>query len=251
MLLLKPKARPKPPKSDPVVSEAAISLGGRLVSYQLKRSKRRTISLSIDHRGLRVWAPSAARQADIDSLLRQHGNWVLDKLDAWKDRVPPSQVEVADGLTLPCLGSEVTVRLATGANRAVWSADGSQVTLCLAKTADARRILEKALRERVREVFLERLGLLSPRLGVPVPPLALSSARTRWGSCSSRGSIRLNWRLVFMPLPVIDYVVAHELAHLKEMNHSPRFWSVVEGLCPDWRERRTELKRLGLTCPNL
>lgn len=245
------KARPKPPKSDTVVSDAAISLGGRLVSYQLKRSRRRTISLSIDHRGLRVWAPSAARQADIDSLLREHGNWVLDKLDAWKDRAPPPILEIADGLVLPCLGNELTIRLATGANRAVWSADGRQLTLCLAKPADARRVLEKALRERVREVFQERLQLLAPRLGVPMPTLALSSARTRWGSCSSRGSIRLNWRLVFMPLPVVDYVVAHELAHLKEMNHSPRFWSVVEGLCPDWRERRTELKRLGLVCPNL
>jgi predicted metal-dependent hydrolase len=251
MQLLKPRAKPKLPKPDPVVSEAAISLGGRLVPYQLKRSKRRTISLAIDHRGLRVWAPRAARQSDIDSLLREHGNWVLDKLDSWKDRAPPPILEIADGLRLPCLGGELTVRLASGANRTVWPADGRQLTLCLAQPADARRVLEKALRERVREVFLERLQLLAPRLGVPMPTLALSSARTRWGSCSSRGSIRLNWRLVFMPLPVIDYVVAHELAHLKEMNHGPRFWSVVEGLCPDWRERRTELKRLGLVCPNL
>ncbi|HJW25352.1 MAG TPA: SprT family zinc-dependent metalloprotease [Rhodocyclaceae bacterium] len=233
------------------MSEAAISLGGRLVPYQLKRSKRRTISLAIDHRGLRVWAPTAARQSDIDSLLRQHGEWVIDKLDTWKDRAPPPPLDIVDGLRLPLLGGELAVRLASGANRAVWTADGGQLTLCLAAPADARRVLERALRERARAVFIERLAVLAPRLGVPLPTLALSSARTRWGSCSSRGSIRLNWRLVFFPLPVIDYVVAHELAHLKEMNHSPRFWSVVEGLCPDWRERRTELKRLGLTCPNL
>lgn len=249
MLLLKPKARPKPPKSDPVA--AAIALGERTVSYQLKRSRRRTISLSIDHRGLRVWAPSGARQADIDALIRHHGSWVLEKLDLWRDRAPPAAVDIVDGLRLPFLGGSLAVRLATGANRAVWSADGRQLTLGLAAPADARRVLERALRERVREVFSERLEHFSPRLGVPLPTLALSSARTRWGSCSSRGSIRLNWRLVFMPLPVIDYVVAHELAHLKEMNHSPRFWSVVESICPDWQERRAELKRLGPACPNL
>lgn len=234
-----------------MVSEAAISLGGRLVSYQLKRSRRRTISLAIDHRGLRVWAPSAARQSDIDGLIRQHGDWVLDKLDTWRDRAPPPPIAIIDGLKLPLLGGELSVRLAAGANRPVWSADGCQLTLCLTTPADARRVLERALRERAREVFFDRLGCLAPQLGVPMPALALSSARTRWGSCSSRGSIRLNWRLVFMPLPVIDYVAAHELAHLKEMNHSPRFWSVVEGLCPDWRDRRAELKRLGLSCPNL
>ena len=106
-------------------------------------------------------------------------------------------------------------------------------------------MLEKALRDKARTVFAERLALHAPRLGVAVPPLRLSSARTRWGSCSHHGGIVLNWRLVFMPLPVIDYVVCHELAHLKEMNHSPRFWSVVEQLCPDWRARRLELRQHG------
>ncbi|MBS1191369.1 MAG: hypothetical protein H6R10_3161 [Rhodocyclaceae bacterium] len=250
-MLPKFKAKPRPPKSDPVVSEAAIALGDRVVSYQLKRSRRRTIGLSIDHRGLQVRAPSGARQADIEGLLRQHGDWVLGKLDLWQERGLPQPLEVVDGLRLPFLGGELTIHLAAGANRAVWAADGRQLTLCLATTADARRSLEGALRKQAREVFLECLGRLAPRLGVPMPSLALSSARTRWGSCSSRGSIRLNWRLIFFPLPVVDYVAAHELAHLKEMNHSPRFWSVVEGLCPDWRNLRAELRRLGPRCPNL
>ena len=116
---------------------------------------------------------------------------------------------------------------------------------------DARVVLEKALRDKARCVFAERLAHYVPQLGVPPPPLRLSAARTRWGSCSHRGGISLNWRLILMPLPVVDYVVAHELAHLKEMNHSPGFWSVVQQLCPDWRARRLELRQLARRIPQI
>lgn len=240
---------PKPLRSDPATVEWSIALDGRFVTYRLQRSRRKTIGLSIDHRGLRVGAPTGARLADIEGAIRRHGNWVVDKLDAWRERAVPSVAAIHDGASLPLLGGDLTVRLAAGGNRAVWAADGRQITLCLGSHADARRVLERALRERAREVFRERLHHHAPGLGVAMPPLALSSARTRWGSCSTRSGIRLNWRLVFFPLAVIDYVVVHELAHLKEMNHSPRFWAVVEGACPDWRTLRAELKRLGPTCP--
>ena len=82
-----------------------------------------------------------------------------------------------------------------------------------------------------------------------MPPLALSAARTRWGSCSSKTGIRLNWRLLHFSPHVVDYVVAHELAHLREMNHSPRFWAVVAQLCPNFKTTRDELKRLAAQCP--
>jgi predicted metal-dependent hydrolase len=121
--------------------------------------------------------------------------------------------------------------------------------LCLRTPDDAGRVLEKVLRDRAREVFLERLVHYSAALGVALPRLALSAARTRWGSCSLKSGIRLNWRLIHFPRPVIDYVVAHELAHLREMNHSPRFWSVVEQLYPDYRTARDELKKLAAHCP--
>jgi predicted metal-dependent hydrolase len=240
---------PKPLRSDPAAVEWSIALDGRVVPYRLLRSRRKTIGLSIDHRGLRIGAPTGARLTDIENAIRRHGNWVLDKLDVWQERPTPTEAAIHDGACLPLLGCELTIRFATGANRAVWTADGRQITLCLASHADARRVLERALRERARGLFHERLHRHAPRLGVTPPPLALSSARTRWGSCSTRSGIRLNWRLVFFPLAVVDYVVVHELAHLKEMNHSPRFWAVVEAACPDWRTLRAELKRLGPTCP--
>ena len=93
-----------------------------------------------------------------------------------------------------------------------------------------------------RKLFIERLDHFAPLLGVQWQKLSLSNAATRWGSASADGSIRLNWRLIHFRLPVIDYVVAHELAHLREMNHSAAFWDVVRSVVPDYERMRTTLK---------
>lgn len=218
-----------------------IELAGQLIAYRLRRSRRRTIGLSIDQRGLRVGAPLRARHDDIETLIRRHGQWVLDKLAAWRERPAPVPLTVSNGCTLPLLGHPVTITLTPG-TRARWQWREEGLQLSPSSATDARALLEKALRDKARTVFTERLAHYAPLLGVAVPPLRLSSARTRWGSCSTRGGIALNWRLIFLPLPLVDYVVCHELAHLKEMNHGPRFWSLVERLCPDWRARRRELR---------
>lgn len=239
----------------PKLPESArqIELAGRSVAYTLKRSRRRTIGLAIDHRGLRVGAPLVARLSEIEALLHHHGRWVLDKLDNWKQRPVVGPLDIQDGLKFSWLDGELTLRLAIALgrrNQVLWSATESVLTLFLAPDADARTQLLRALRDRAAEVLAERLACFAGQYGVALPPLALSSARTRWGSCSAKGAIRLNWRLAFMPVPVIDYVVAHELAHLKQMNHSPRFWSEVEKICPEWQARRLELRRLGPHLPN-
>ena len=112
------------------------------------------------------------------------------------------------------------------------------------READARRRAARAL-----AWYRGRIEEYCHRLGLPVPAVRLSNARTRWGSCSSRSGIRLHWRLVHLSPALIDYVVAHEVAHLVEMNHSPRFWAVVERLYPDWREARAALRRAAATLP--
>jgi len=236
-----------PPSPEPT---HRIVLAGEAVPYLLKRSQRRTIGLAIDHRGLRVGAPLRARQGDIESLIRQHGQWVLDKLAAWRDRPAQETLTVTEGTQLSILGQTLTVTV-TPIGRARWQFVGDRLHLWPSPATNANQLLEKALREKARAVFTERLALHAPLLGVAPPPLRLSAARTRWGSCSHHGGIALNWRLIFMPLPVIDYVVAHELAHLREMNHSPRFWAVVEELCPAWKARRLELRQLGRNIPRI
>jgi predicted metal-dependent hydrolase len=105
-----------------------------------------------------------------------------------------------------------------------------------------RDAVQSWLQRQARRVFEERCALFAPRLGVRVKRLSLSSAATRWGSASADGSIRLSWRLVHFALPVVDYVVTHELAHLREMNHSAAFWDVVRQALPDFESARGALR---------
>lgn len=237
------------PRTTPPEPARQVVIAGQTVSYALRRSQRRTIGLTIDHRGLRIGAPARARIGDIENLIHEHGQWVLDKLAAWRERPAPSRLEVIDGTVLSVLGEPLAVAFTT-VGRARWQFGPSTLYLRATPGTDANALLEAALRDKARAIFAERLAIHAPRLGVPVPPLRLSSARTRWGSCSHHGGIALNWRLVLMPLTVVDYVVCHELAHLREMNHSPRFWSVVEQLCPDWQALRRELRQQARQIPH-
>ncbi|MDQ5941325.1 MAG: hypothetical protein QG572_138 [Pseudomonadota bacterium] len=225
-----------------------ITLGDRIVPYLLRRGARRTIGLSIDHRGLRVGAPRRTTLTEVEALIKRHSEWVVEKLDEWRTRRRPEPITLREGTRLAFLGGELELRLAIGSNRAIWG--GDTLTLCLKSGVAPGAILEKALRERAREHFASRLAPLAAVLGVTVPALALSSARTRWGSCSTKSGIRLNWRLIHFPEAIIDYVVVHELAHLRHMNHGPRFWSLVEVGCPDYRAARVELQRLAAHIPH-
>jgi predicted metal-dependent hydrolase len=126
-----------------------------------------------------------------------------------------------------------------------FDAQQAALALPLPLQADPQQIKDRVqgwLQGEAKRLFGERLAIYAEKLGVNYRAYALSSAATRWGSCSSDGKIRLNWRLIHFPLSIIDYVVAHELAHLREMNHSPRFWETVESIFPEFREARQTLK---------
>jgi len=111
------------------------------------------------------------------------------------------------------------------------------------------------LSEVERQVFLQRMTARAAHyaalLGLPSPPVRLSNARTQWGACSARGRIRLSWRLAHLEPALADYVVAHEVAHLKELNHSRRFWNLLETLYPDCRSARARIRRAAATIPQL
>lgn len=227
-----------------------IILAGRIVTYTLRRDRRR-LTLRIDERGLRVGAPRTVSLAAIETFIQSHGDWVLQKLDEFSAHTLPRYLTIHDGARLPLLGAEVQVRVTSGGNRGFWQADacGGELWLAARPAADLAQIARRALQRRALEYFSPRLAATVARIDRPQPALALSSARTRWGSCSTQSGIRLNWRLIHLPPSLIDYVIAHEVAHLVEMNHSPRFWAVVERLHPDWRNARTELKRQGAALP--
>lgn len=237
----------------PLLESREIELAGLRVGYTLRRSVRKTLGLRIDHRGLTVGVPLRVGLGDVESFIRKHAEWVVDRLQARPVRPPAEPCEPCDGAEIPVLGGPWRLRIARGANRIHWheglGQEGHVLELALRAGGSARALLLKALQQRGLELFRNRVEEYCLRLGRPVPPVGLSAARTRWGSCSSRSGIRLHWRLIHLPLPLIDYVVAHEVAHLVEMNHSPRFWSVVETLYPEYSVARRALREAGAALP--
>ncbi|GAB1391843.1 SprT family zinc-dependent metalloprotease [Rhodocyclaceae bacterium] len=223
-----------------------LVLHGRIVSYALRRDRRR-LALHIDERGLRVGAPHVFPLADIEAFIHSHADWVVRKLDEFSSRTTLRYLAIHPGAELPVLGETVRVCVTAGNNRGYWKE--GELWLAARPAADLAALARRALQRRALEVFRPGIANAAAQLGVALPPLALSSARTRWGSCSARSGIRLNWRLIHLPQPLVDYVIAHEVAHLVEMNHSPRFWKQVEKLFPDWRSAREQLKQQGATLP--
>jgi predicted metal-dependent hydrolase len=237
-----------------------IALSGHEVHYILKRGKRRTIGLQVGPDGLSVSAPRWTGVREIESVILEKSAWVLKKLTEARDKTAKrdaQKIDWADGSSLPYLGSPIRLvldaahtwdRNQRGLPQLVVHAEPNltpELHLSLPKTASETQIRDAAqawLMRQATRVFTERLQHFAPQLAVRYSKLRLSSADTRWGSATSDGTIRLNWRLIHLPMRSIDYVVVHELSHLREMNHSPEFWGVVGSVLPDYAERRKTLK---------
>lgn len=215
------------------------------IPYRLKLSpRRRTVGMRIDETGLTVNAPSRIGKKALESMLLERADWIITKLGEWQSRQVP-EMRWQDGEVLKLLGNEIQLCVSLDARSRKPQFEAGQLLVALPAPEDADAIRRKVLQWYKREAladFSRRVELLAQRLGVDMPLVMLSSARTRWGSCNSRGEIRLNWRLIQAPPHLIHYVVAHELAHLREMNHSPEFWGWVAKLCPEYLLARAELK---------
>lgn len=228
----------------------SLVVEGTRVDLILRRSARRSFALQVDQRGARVAVPLRTPLDEIERFIHSHGRWLLDRLQARTAVRAAPAMDIVDGATLPLFGCPLTLRLHPG--RSVrWQLDGAREELMLPTAVDPQRALVRALQARALAWYHGRVEECCHRLALPVPPVRLSNARTRWGSCSVRSGIRLHWRLVHLRPALIDYVVAHEVAHLLEMNHSPRFWAVVERLYPGWREARAQLREATATLPVL
>lgn len=237
------------PPAEPGLRRRRLQLGARIVDYELRQAAGRRLAMSIDERGLRVGAPRHLTLLAIESFVQENADWVLRKLDEHARRDRPRHLTVRDGVVLPVLGLEMPVQVVVGGNRIHWRDDA--LVLAARADADLNRLASRALQDRALAHYRQRGEHFAGRLGRPQPPLGLTGARTRWGSCSSRTGIRIHWRLIHLPPAFADYVIAHEFAHLLEMNHSPRFWAVVGELFPDWRRVRGELKRRAASLPIL
>ena len=238
-------------------------LDGIAVAYEFKRGRRRTIGFSVGAQGLSVSAPKWVPLYEIDKAVLEKSDWIIKKLEetrARHDKLESARIEWKDGCTLPFLGEQVIVvldpRHAFGGVGAELKSNTdtlpgvTHLTLHvgLPHTATPDQIKDSVqawLMRQAKRLFTERLNHFAPTLNVQWRKLSLSSAGTRWGSASADGSIRLNWRLIHFKQSVIDYVVVHELSHLRVMDHSPRFWDTVRAVVPDYAELRSQLKDEG------
>ena len=226
----------------PVVACTAV-LEGQAVSYILHRSHgRRRISLSVDERGLRIGAPLRASLREIETALRNHARWVVRKLAEWGDKRTTGR-RWESGETLMFLGRPLNLSIAASPGGVAHYESVLQVSTQQAQPENIAALVRAWLRMQALSDFALRVEGYRQAMKIAPVDIRLSNARTRWGSCHASGRILLNWRLIQMPARLIDYVVVHELAHLHEMNHSPRFWAVVANEIPDYAARRREIRR--------
>ena len=229
-----------------------VVLGDAVVGYALQRARRRSIGFTVGADGLSVRAPSWVTLAAVDAALREKSAWILRKLDEARERqqrLEHARIVWRDGAELPYLGESLRVVLdpaqsAAGCLLPAGEGGGHRLHIGLpaaARPEQIRDAVQAWLMRGARRHFTERLDHFAPLLGVRWTRLRLSSAQTRWGSARADGSICLNWRLLHYPATVIDYVVAHELAHLRVMDHSPRFWDTLRTVVPDYASLRRHL----------
>lgn len=220
-------------------------------AYQVRYSRRKTLALYVypDQR-VEVRAPAGCPEAVVQSFVADKSAWVQRKLAGFS-RQPPVPQEFDFRQAQPYLGVHYPLVLIPERPYGVWFAADQWLLRCQDESR-VPRLLTDWYRRQANEVFAERLRWCREkmaRFGLPEPGLRLRRMRRRWGSCSSDGNITLNLDLVRYPLHLIDYVVVHELCHLREFHHGPAFYRLMDDALPDWKERRSELRQLAMVMP--
>jgi hypothetical protein len=227
----------------------SITLQGRDIPFILRRSDRRTIGFSVGREGLKVTAPRRVSEREIGRALQSKSDWILSKLDAWANRPAAERLRLEDGARLPWLGGTLELRLLGEGVRTTVRQQGDCILVrhdpALAgelRTRTLTAALQRHYRREGQTLMVPKVEGFAARLGRSVKTVQVREQKRRWGSCAADGTIRLNWRLMGFPETLVDYVCAHEAAHLVEHNHSPAYWRVVASLMPDWKERRRRMR---------
>lgn len=220
---------------------------GQQIPYQLELRPRRTVGLKITQQGLVVHAPKRIVVYQLNQILQEKSAWILNKL-ALREANSIEPVQWQHGENLLFLGQDVMLQVVETKGKSQVKLTADQLVVSIKEASNQTLLAKKAIQwfqQQAFEDFARRVEIFATKLGVKPPPVALSNAQSRWGSCNSRGQVRLNWRLIQAPPQVINYVVCHELAHLKEMNHSTRFYAVLTQLFPDHADAEKLLKQLS------
>lgn len=233
-------------------SERTATILGRAVDYGLRVSPRaKRLRLVVHPPGrLEVVVPRRTAQARIDVALREKAAWILATLERVASAARAAEpATIAAGDSVPYAGRTLTLAIMLGAPagrfRAQLDADTLTLTLADASQPTLRAALETWCRRQARQAFAERLDHYNAGYGFTYGRVSIKEQKSRWGSCSRAGNLNFNWRLLLAPLSVLDYVVVHELCHLRELNHSPAFWALVARACPDYLTHRRWLRQHG------
>lgn len=231
----------------------SITLPWGLCSYTLKRSKRRSVGFLIGDHGLQISAPVRLSITELHSIIHTKSRWIqqrLSQLETRSKQTIPLISLLDEGKPIPVRGEAYQIETLPARSKALLNPWTKSIAVPACENSEQRnKAIEKVLRAHAKEVFTHMAAKLVERQALaqrlPNFSIHLSSPSSRWGSCNSKREVRLNWRLVHYPPQLIEYVIAHELAHLMEMNHSARFWAVVESLMPDYKEPHKTLSKMN------
>jgi len=228
-----------------------LNIGAEVIEYQIDYRRRKTMAISINRHGtIRVAAPRGTAARLVHEWVRSKSGWIAGKL---------AEIQVAQGQqvqrsyqtgeSLPFLGQDYTLRLQpdSRASRPRISLAEGTLTLAMADCSPTavRQTLETWYRNAARRHIHQRLEHYQTRLGKRPGRIAIRDQQTRWGSCSAKGNLNFNWRVMMAPATIVDYLVVHELCHLVHLDHSPQFWNLVAAILPDYRERKEWLRKNG------
>jgi predicted metal-dependent hydrolase len=249
-------------------------LHGHIVAYAFTRARRRSIGMAVGADGLSVRAPRWVTLTDVEAALQERASWIIKHLKDHQQlaaRQQATRIVWRHGTTVPWLGEPLTILLDANVKGAQLDEAGEAAlrgrhdthhafldgqakaleglaprVLRVGLPADAtpqalRAAVHTWMQRQARTLFEARVCHYAAVLGVKVTRLSIGAARTRWGSAGADGSVRLNWRLMHHDMACIDYVVVHELSHLRHMNHSPAFWGVVKSVLPDYAQTKAKL----------
>ena len=235
-----------------------IEIGNQIINYEVVRTDRETMGIKLDEQcNLEVRSPEDIEEQEIREVLKDKSSWILEKLKE-KERIKPAPKpkEFLSGEKLPYLGRRYRLKVSA-------SEEISKVQVKLfqgkfiinypqsLKSNDSQRreaIRNKLIewyRAHAKDKIKERVEKYKGRLGVEPNNVVIKKQKKRWGSCSSKNNLNFNWKIIMAPMSIVDYIVVHELTHLKYSNHSKEFWQTIETIIPDYEDRLEWLKING------
>lgn len=238
-------------RGENVVMYSSFQYNGENIEFEIIYRKRKTVSIGILPPGkITVKAPTGFPEKDIVKLMHQKSSWIIEKMEICRQKAPIDR-EFKEGELFLFLGREYNLHIVNGRNQKplVQIRDNRIIVQTqVIEAAVIRQELYDWYREQAGQRITARVEHYKHIIKQQPAKIVVKNQKTRWGSCSSRGNLNFNWRLVMTPAPVLDYIVVHELCHLVFLNHSRQFWNLVESIIPDYKMQKSWLRDNGYRC---